>query len=144
MSNNNELIKKLLNQASKVMESLEELEDSRSDETEYSCDNCKAFCDEEKCCEEHSVSWADEPVDDEEDIVYLSLKEYEELIEIKGRYLELKESLANRPINIYPNITSDKKLDPETYKITCSDATTKSSLNFDWLNDLNGHIPTIY
>lgn len=64
---------------------------------------------------------------EQQKVITITLEEYKELLEIKGKYEELK-SLYNPTFNpkiIYHNFEDDKELKPP-YKITCD--TEKISL----------------
>lgn len=130
MSNSGELIKNLLEQASEILEELKNLDNDKEDINTKECD-CKCddnFCNEE--CSKCQNTYFDR------ECITIPLKDYIELIEIRGKYLELKnikskESYSNND----DNFTLDK------YKTTSKDTLTDPSLVLSWVNK---NIPTIY
>ena len=129
MNNNSELIDGLLKQASKILEELKNLDDNKKNnpiecECDCSCDN-NNFCNE-KCNIDQNTYF-------DRECVTIPLKEYIELIEIRGKYLELKD--INSKKFYEDNYNLDK------YKATSKDTLTDSPLDLSWLNK---NIPIIY
>lgn len=127
MNNNSELIDGLLKQASKILEELKNLDDNKKNNSnECNCDcNNDNFCNE-KCNIDQNTCFDGE-------CITIPLKEYIELIEIRGKYLELKD------INSKKFYENNYNLDK--YKATSKDTLTDSPLDLSWLNK---NIPIIY